>query len=289
AYWANATELVLVDEEAEWQGPLLASGTTQTCYNCPADFFVPEGLVPPGTATVIVNASVDDAGAGRQPAFHMGYATDADGAEGDFAAGEPFRITVAPNQTDAPLQRKSQWSFFIILIDNGTAIAATSHVHVRITAERAATLPTFPDPPDPWQGRDAVPLVAAATRNAAAWYASPATGYGCYACQGTAWAPDDGALVPPTAKKLHATLAWDWPTPSKPALRAGPTDQDLLEMTLVEDGATQRVFEIEVTPAVADSAYQTRSIWLFAVHFPADEQPATVASGTFTLDVDAVR
>ena len=113
-------------------------------------------------------------------------------------------------------------------------------------------------------------------------------GIACLQCEAyPAWSPPNGTLVPPDALRVLATVQWSAPA-AKPILTfdapgaGGP-------MTLVQDGDAERVYEVEVTPATADSPYQARSRWSFSATWETGGQAAAVFPGSMTVHLAALR
>jgi hypothetical protein len=201
----------------------------------------------------------------------------------------PVSIPVAAGDWDAPMQPRSLWWFDLFPSSQGFDHVSDMEVAITVVAFRAAALPEFPEPRDPWAGGNTIQLHAADAR-ANRWVRTPETN-SCFDCEGWFWESAGTGLVPDGAGLLTATLTWDWPGPTKPMLgywNGANPEGGLLE--LGEDGATSRTFTLQVPPGEVDSPYQARSSWGFFVVPETNGQGNTgLALGTMTLDASVAR
>ncbi|MHB8604234.1 MAG: hypothetical protein ACYDCK_03175 [Thermoplasmatota archaeon] len=289
--WVNGTVITLLSADGTTVD--IGSPDTLGCIECSDAFFpLAKGvIVPPGTASVEATATFTPPATAPDTVLHLVYRTASDAPPVMVAmrSGAPLVVPVKAADTDAPLQTLSNW-WFDVFADTGSAsVDPGMDVKLVLIAKRAATLPEFPPAPDPWLGKTTRVWTAGETHTETLMEHTPVSS-GCATCSNL-WESKKGSLVPPGATKVTARIAWTWPGPTKPDLNYwSPSVPKGAPMRLVTDGDTSRTYEVAVTPADADSPYQSRSSWGFFFETSTNGDPSTgFADGDATLDVSVSR
>lgn len=297
SYWGEARELAVLDADiamTTWDYGPAGEGWVPECVR-------PEegSIVPPGTQTVLLSLEYAPPATAPEAMVEVYYETAAagEGRTATMRSGDVIRIALKEGDADAPGQPASFWFFCFRLVDRPAGVAMISEGHVTVTAERAEALPRFPEAGDPLEGREAVVLVPEELGEAAAVAAFEWDGYQYVYCddilegncKGIRWEPEKGALVPPGATKLRATLSSDLLATSAPRLM-GYRHAAWIEIPLVEEVRDDvRVYELALEPEQRDSLHQGRSLWeTFTVFFDTQGQGAGAARGALSLEVLAV-
>lgn len=289
AYWGADVQKTLLDAG----GTVMNYATTGviTCpLQCTDVFFPLETPVAPGTERIEVTVRYARPGTAPGMVMDFAYRTAAEDSV-TFMQVEPDTpvvIDVAPSDWDAPLQARSLWWFDLFPRTDGADHISDMEVSITVVAHRAAELPEFPEPADPWARGNTVVLQAGASRANQA-LRTPETN-SCFDCEGFFWESDGTGLVGPGAGTITATLAWDWPGSTKPRLgywNGVNVEGGFLE--LAEDGPTSRTFTLPVAPEEVDSPYQARSAWGFFATLETEGQPGGLVLGAMTLDASVAR
>lgn len=295
-YWGDETERDLVDASGQVVTGV-STADPQTCFFVCSGAFFPadeDRFVAPGADRVNVTVSWSappTAPSIRMELFHQ-TAAGGDAEERVVGNGETVSLPVGPDDHDAPFQARSLWWFYVFPAADPAGSIPPTEVQLTAVVERTGPVPPVPPAPDPWGGDDRGPLVENVTQSTRLTSSDPILSQGQPACMVGpclgVWEARNGSLVPEDASRIRAVLTWTWPGPSRPMLTYG-SPAGAGDATLVEDGSSRRVFEIEVTPEGADSPWQQRSLWIFGLRVETQGLAAGAASGDLTLSAAAVR
>lgn len=326
-YWRGQSEVTLLDAELDLTkmrvGTTMADASEEFNYFSAAVLYAnkrfPKYLIPlpetedtpalvyPGTKEVQVTFTWNDAPP-MPPEYALAYAPANDNSETELerqTSGGTWTIPVTPEMTDNGHQIYTLWEFYIVPVNEVTEAPdyrpsfVTEPIHVTIKVIRGDE--PFPEPPHPtfWAGSDT--------------YWVRTFDNGTYSSTGTGvfvsdpkFQPAKERIVPPGTGRLSVVLKWtfDHPTPLAPkydlyyhGASVSPAWQgpvaDWPKATLVEEGDSQRVFEIEVAPGETDGYYQSKSGWRFAArpegHSPDERTPDQNMARRITIQIDAHR
>lgn len=291
-YWGAQQTLTLLDVTGNSGQLIGAAGQASIGYG--AFFELPAGkVVPPGTSELEITFVHTPAATTPQVdryVFDYGTAATDDIDGQDATPGTPIVIKVGSKDADAPLSTTSNWWFWIRPVSTGTDgwFLQGSDVAIKVVAKRAPTLPSYPEPADPWNGAAKLDLIKGATNDVTLVTSEPA--FGNFIFAGSNGFVIEKGIVPPGTKKIVATLTWTSPGASVPVLSYYHDMENFGPMTVVEDGDMSRTFEFAVPEKLTDSPYAERSLYEFWFNLEGSPAPVGVTGpGTYTLDLSATK
>lgn len=302
--WGSDDEVHLVDETRTVQAPadVHVAGHESTWLGS-AQVFRPDPgrFVLPGSTTVEVTVDWQTRpdGAPLQGDLLVGTAEENPSWLGDphervrdIQPGDTITLPVSAEAWDDPYQDGSLWWFGLDLDGDPISAPVEVDIHLQASAHREGEIPKTLVAHDPWQGTDRIELLNRSDRandilvdghGSSRLYHCPNR------CDGLAWAPPGGALVPEETDRVRATIRWSGDLPSRPVLgwvvepdAAGP-------MRLVDEGDRYRTFETEVPDGLVDSKWQNRTAWRFTADLETAGQDPDAYTGSMTLTAEAIR
>lgn len=268
-YWKGQDRLLIIGDGAEGDASGLGPGFA-TANDLPVRMFQPASghVVPQGTARVEVTFSWTDASDGLDQysaptAYVKTAANNATELLGATENGQTLSLETGLPAADLPHQLLSAWAFELRLSaspDTGI-LRFKGEVQVHVEAVRGLELPVFPPHPDPWKGRNELPLVDA--QGQLSYWEDTGDG-GANGLSGPiVFTPSSGAIVPSNASLVRVVVNYTGSLPVELRYHGS----DARAMAAAMPVATQQgmlLYELPIEQN-GDGPYAAQSQWEFTV------------------------
>lgn len=289
-YWGGEDELTVVDRTER-----MGRFTVETAGEDPERIGVmrpPAGtVIPQGTATVRVTVSWETQYGGEvyeNPQLRVRTADDHEFRHAaDIENGDTVTIESTNAWNDLPHRQLSGWAFAIFVepVASPGALWYQADVTMEVVAERGLELPVFPAHPDHWKGRSEIDLFEAEP-GTMVWdpenplYGSACIGQGCQGPYDGSHRPDNGTVVPFDAATVRVRVEPTSQSPTRVGLAYHGADSwEYARPEPAETDDRTRIYEIPVTPEMADGPYNEQSLWRFRPYITDPVEDGVYAGG----------